>query len=710
VLKAVILTAIEVEYLSVQRHLQDIRHGKRLQGEDWENYECWEFGSENRWRVWIKSIGPTQANTSAETAVALEHFKPNVTILVGVAGGIKEKSVDIGDVIAATHIYNYESGKASIPFRSRIPSHWASNYLRDLATRIQRTNSWIPIPTDECRSIMQNTPKALLKPLASGDKLITSTDCETYRIVREFCEDAVAVEMEGFSFLKAVHKNGGDIDAIVVRGISDLIDNKDEDNDSLRQQCAADYASAFAFELLSQFRLMDRTQQKKALRNKAILISGLYAILIPTVIFCFRSLGSFGLAEAFLYDRSLSNRPVPEKLDPNIVVIELRKEDSVIRDGLNGETISDKDLLELLKKISDLKPATIGAYILLDKPRVPDNEKYLREYKTLVEYIKKQNTTSGSSISVPCQQDYNNGYGFQGIEKAPVSGNIAPVNILDKNVGFSNMDNDPDGIVRRHALADLHVDDDQCKSQNSFALTISLEYLKDSLENNASILQLKNNKKVRIETLTEDHPGFYNGINGIEDYQRILLNYRNNESAAQTITLADLQKKGKELEGKIVLVGYSFVDTHKTPYGQTISGVALNAHMISQFVNYAHGKRSLIHPYSRMGLFSLFNTHDAELLLFWGVFSASITSARMVSNGFRKTSLKQLSLVILCCVGSATIVCAVALNHPFAPVPLFVLPLVPILLITFFTPVLIVITNIPRITALREKFPWLRDN
>jgi tetratricopeptide (TPR) repeat protein len=56
--------------------------------------------------------------------------------------------------------------------------------------------------------------------------------------------------MEGYGFFSATHANQ-QVDALIVRGISDLIDKKSRDDAANSQEIAARHASAFAFEVLA---------------------------------------------------------------------------------------------------------------------------------------------------------------------------------------------------------------------------------------------------------------------------------------------------------------------------------------------------------------------------------------------------------------------------------------------------------------------------
>jgi nucleoside phosphorylase len=241
--RAVILTALSVEYLAVRAHLSDLREEVHSQG---TVYERGQFLAEGQsWEVGIVEVGAGNPGAAVEAERAIGYFSPDVIFFVGVAGGIK--NVTIGDVVAATEVYSYEFGKAGETFQTRPKSRDADYGLEQRARAEARKGDWL----QRLAKVPDPAPKVFVGPIAAGEKVIASRQSAVFQLLRSHYEDALAVEMEGFGFLSAVrgHKQ---VDAIVIRGISDLIDEKAKADRGGSQEIAACHASAFAFQMLSK--------------------------------------------------------------------------------------------------------------------------------------------------------------------------------------------------------------------------------------------------------------------------------------------------------------------------------------------------------------------------------------------------------------------------------------------------------------------------
>jgi tetratricopeptide (TPR) repeat protein/nucleoside phosphorylase len=182
-----------------------------------------------------------------ETERAIHFFRPHLSLFVGIAGGLKD--VRLGDVVAATKVYAYESGKAGQTFEPR-PEVWRASYPLEQRVRQEvseeawqaRLNSSLPDPA----------PRAHIGALVAGEKVLASTQSVVYTQIKATYGDALAIEMEGHGFLQAVHVNH-DMHGLVIRGISDLIDGKAAADAGGSQIRAAHHASAFAFQVLATF-------------------------------------------------------------------------------------------------------------------------------------------------------------------------------------------------------------------------------------------------------------------------------------------------------------------------------------------------------------------------------------------------------------------------------------------------------------------------
>jgi nucleoside phosphorylase len=158
----------------------------------------------------------------------LEDFRPELVMVVGTAGGVEERGVQLGDVVVPDYLhygdfrklsgrgdhrryYAYDQPSVSIRETHVDPARNDGRW-RD---RIQGT---APAPT---------TPDVRIGSLVAGEKVMGDpTHEEQRRVLREF-PDALAIDMESVGAARAIHEGRRSIDYnprfLVVRGISDLV-------------------------------------------------------------------------------------------------------------------------------------------------------------------------------------------------------------------------------------------------------------------------------------------------------------------------------------------------------------------------------------------------------------------------------------------------------------------------------------------------------
>lgn len=258
--QAVILTASEIEYKAVRSHLSNLSEDTHRAG---TVYQRGIFaGGKMRWEVGIAQIELGNTVAAFEAQRAIDHFNPVVVLFVGTAYGLKD--VRLGDVVAATKVYGYESGKAEqSTFLTRPIAIEPSYALIQRASATRRDSNWqqrIRTPLK-----LPHSPDVLLGPIAAGEPEIHSSHSPLVALIHSTYEDALAVERTGSGFLRATHSNE-QTRALIICGISQLVDNGQSAaayDTRNYQAIAASHASAFAFEVLAKFELEDRQPNKQ---------------------------------------------------------------------------------------------------------------------------------------------------------------------------------------------------------------------------------------------------------------------------------------------------------------------------------------------------------------------------------------------------------------------------------------------------------------
>jgi nucleoside phosphorylase len=253
---AVILTAISEEYKAVRAHFDKIEEDPHPEK---TIYRCGIFScNERSWAVAIALIGAENDNAAVETKRAIDYFKPDVVLFVGVAGGLKD--LKLGDVVAATKIYDYKSGKVTEQGLCTRPNAPVVSYALEQRARIEATeDDWLQlIKGKHCK----RPPQAFVGPIASSNIVLASKESDEYKCLVSNYGDALAVEMEGHGFLIAVRANL-EVSALVIRGISDLIEGKNRKGEKAWQATAARHASAFAFQILAKLDLVQSETKQK---------------------------------------------------------------------------------------------------------------------------------------------------------------------------------------------------------------------------------------------------------------------------------------------------------------------------------------------------------------------------------------------------------------------------------------------------------------
>ncbi|MDZ8055819.1 MAG: CHASE2 domain-containing protein [Aulosira sp. ZfuVER01] len=309
------------------------------------------------------------------------------------------------------------------------------------------------------------------------------------------------------------------------------------------------------------------TNFKSLFTQPAIISSAVITVLLLGI----QKIGVLEPLELKAYDQMMQMRANPG-VDPRLLIVAVGEKDLQKWNWPLSSEVLDR----ALGKLEEYEPRAIGLDIFRDLPVQPGHEKLLKRLQE-------------SDIIIPiCKHSEAGSSGNPGTPP--------PKGIEAERVGFSDVVEDTDGVIRRNLLSVSTDAADPCQSVSSLSLQLALKYL----EVGGIQPQFTSNRELKLRNIVfkplQPHTGGYQTAD-TSGYQ-ILLNYRSGGQIAQIVTITQLladQVKPDLVKDRIVLIGStapSLKDIFNTPYtsGKSdlsgkMSGVEIHAHSISQILS-----------------------------------------------------------------------------------------------------------------------------
>ncbi|GAB2183445.1 phosphorylase family protein [Roseibium sp. LAB1] len=272
--KALIITALPLELAAVRAHLNHL--GSVMTANKDAVFEFEQFSASGQeWLVVTGESGAEVLPAGIFVKNALQEFGPfEIIFFVGVAATRKPDDAPVGSVMVSRHVYLAEVGKYKDgKFQARSRMLHANPILHALAQKVVRDAKWqarIAPPYADTSPGEKNYPEpfppdAVVCPIVSVNSVSADPDSALEEHISQTYQDATGLEMEGYGALFAAEREL--TPCIVIRGVSDDREHKEQKLDKIHQPIAAGHATAFALELLDVWSL---TQESPSLYAQAI--------------------------------------------------------------------------------------------------------------------------------------------------------------------------------------------------------------------------------------------------------------------------------------------------------------------------------------------------------------------------------------------------------------------------------------------------------
>ncbi len=192
-------------------------------------------------------VGMGRVQAAMATKDAIRQWHPRHVILVGIAGGVAAKGVELGDVLVADKIVDYELQKQTAQgLDIRWEVYNASPRLLGAARNLIG-ESWSDL--SRVKRPQRGQPKRHIGPIASGDKVVDFA--EALNIYRETWSKLIGTEMEAGGVAASAFQSVEHAEFFMIRGVSDLADgDKNNPQTEKWRPYACDIAAAYTVALL----------------------------------------------------------------------------------------------------------------------------------------------------------------------------------------------------------------------------------------------------------------------------------------------------------------------------------------------------------------------------------------------------------------------------------------------------------------------------
>jgi nucleoside phosphorylase len=194
----------------------------------------------------VRATSPGALEAFSTVKDGIEALTPQAAIMVGIAFGYDKGKQQIGDIMVATQIQDYDLKRVG------------STATREQVVRLRG----LRVPTSQplldrflngpytIHTSWPNAPAIHAGLILSGSSLV---DHEEYRDqLRHAAPDAIGGEMEGAGLLKAAIEAEQKVDWILVKAISDWADGTKSTDGIEKQRMAAENAARFIFQVIEQ--------------------------------------------------------------------------------------------------------------------------------------------------------------------------------------------------------------------------------------------------------------------------------------------------------------------------------------------------------------------------------------------------------------------------------------------------------------------------